>query len=913
MKNKGILKSVVIVGLVLMVLTGIVFGILVTKFPPEKVKLLITEQVEKLIGRKIEIGKAGVSIYPVIGFALTDVAIANTGRDGFSKEKFARFNKFMIQISVLSLFKGQPEVSKIIVSKPVLMIEVDTAGAFNFDDLTVLKKDTTKIIKEKPKGMPVLPIPLSLREFTIVDGKFIYRDARSKQDIIVNDIDDRIMFWLDKELTDVKTEGTLSLSDIHVKTAALTKPLTNLTFSFSHEIGANLKDGNVTIAKLRLSLQKLYINATGSITHLNENPHLDCTITTDTVVLQEILDEIPKELAPVLKKMTASGKLTLGLEVKGNINEAEKLGVSGTLSINDGSFKMADLPKSVNQINLESYFTKDSLDVKVLKLKFGDDPVALRAKVVHFAKPDVDLKLLASVNLGNIKEFAELPSGTELDGMVKADIQAKGLADPSDPSRINVDGIVSIENAKIQMPPLVKPVIVNGTIKLSNKEIIKALSISIGRSKLNLDAEIKNILTMVFPDSTRVLPRPTLSFTVASSLLDIDEFMPPPDTSKMAKEKSTKKSNAPLIAPLPGVDVKGTVTAGHIIYNKIPMNDVKVIVAVVNDIANIDLKTGFAGGTITENLHANLQNTHEVSFTNAVSVQDVGVDELMGNFGFLMSKDSPLTKELSGLHKSLFGKIRLSSQLSGKGGTSEALLGNLQGNAGFLMADGMIKNSIIGDKVAGAVDKFVSVKDIKFKNMSVALKIADGSVIVEKFNIPSDAGDWNISGSVGFDAGLSLSLSNRLPKDASMRLLDVQNKGKGALKGLLQGSQYASAAASLVDNTGIPSDNEGRVTALLSLGGTVTDPKVGFQGFAKGTGQGQKQQPSPREQVMSKVNEKVDKLKDDAQKKLEEERARAEALVKQKAAEQKQVVEEKKGDVEQQLKKSAASKLKKLF
>jgi hypothetical protein len=50
------------------------------------------------------------------------------------------------------------------------------------------------------------------------------------------------------------------------------------------------------------------------------------------------------------------------------------------------------------------------------------------------------------------------------------------------------------------------------------------------------------------------------------------------------------------MAPLPGIDMKGTITAKKFVYKGYTMNDVLVKVSVVNDIADIDLTTGFAGG-----------------------------------------------------------------------------------------------------------------------------------------------------------------------------------------------------------------------------------------------------------------------------------------------------------------------------
>jgi len=921
MKKVTPLKILAVAGIVVVSLVVIAVSVAWILFPPAKLKSLATEQAGKVLGREVTIGKAGVTFYPFLGITLSDVAIANTARPGYAQEAFVRFEKFMLEISVVSLIKKQPEIKKIILKKPRILIEVDSSGSFNFDDMAVMQKDSTAVPKEKKKGaLPVLPVPLSLSLFAIEDGQIIYHDAKSGQDIVINDLDDKIVFSIDKDLKNITTKGDLSLANISLATKEIKKPLSNLVITLHHDIGADLVSGTAQVKSLRLSFQKVFLTVAGTISGLNDTPVFDLGITSDAISLQDLLNEVPVELAPVLSKMSAAGELLIGLQVKGSFVDKGPLPVSGTVAINNGMFKHSDVPKSVQQIALNCAFTDSTFEVSSLKLRCGDNPIALKAMIRNFKKPLIDAKLLADFNLAEVKDFAKLPAGVALSGKVFTDIAIQGEADAADPSKIAVQGKLDLGNVSVLTPPLTKPAVINGTFVLSSQAIGEELSVVIGASSMKMNAQIKNYLSFVFPDSTRKLPRPALDFNVSSSYMNFDEFLTPAKKEETAKD-TTKSSNPPVIAPLPGVDVTGKIVATTLIYNKIPMKNATVIVSVLNDIAKIDLSTGFAQGTISEKLYADMRNVQNIQFTNNLTINSVEIQDIFGHFGAFLKPTNALNRELNQLPKSLLGKFNLTSSFSGSGGTPDAILDNLKGDVGLKMADGTITNSIITKKLSGAVEKFVKMEDITFKDFSGAFHVENKSVLVEKLKLLSDMGDWSVQGTVGFDANLGLTLSNRLIASHSEKLLKLQNSGKSALKGLLGNSQYAQAAGAMLDNTGVPADKEGRVTLLMALSGPASDPKASFTGFGAGTASsGEKPAASPKTQLLNKVTETVDNAKLEAQKRIDEERKQAEAALRQKADEQKQVieqqkqvVEEKKQNVEQQIKKDAASKLKKLF
>jgi hypothetical protein len=906
-------------------------------FPPQKIKAMVLPQIGKALGRTVTVDGAGLSIYPVLGVSLSGVKIENTVREGFSDKPFVKIDKFLIQISFVSLLKMKPEISKIIIKKPFVLVETDNKGGFNYSDLAVLKSDSTaKSAEKKRGGLPVLPIPISLKSFVIENGSVDYIDRKGKQEFNIGNIDHEIAFSIDKQLKDIHTSGNLILSNVSVKDKSIKKPLTNLTITVSHDVAANLVDGVAQIKQLRLSFQKIFLNCSGTITDLNSNPKYDLSIVSDPVELKDLLAEIPLELAPDLAKLSASGILDLKLAINGRFDDSQHFPVQGSLLIKDCSIQYKGLPKSINSFNTVINFNDSTLNIEQLRCKLGENPIALRALVSNFKKPLLDLELKARVNLDDLKEMMILPQGAAVSGLVNADISAHGLIDPADPLKLDVKGSTALENVSVLWPPLVKPAVINGMFTLSSRAIGENMSVVIGGSSLKMNASVNNYLSLLLPDSTKKHPRTSAEFALTSPMLNVDEFMPQSKESQAAqKSESASGVSAPLIAPLPGVDMTGTINAVKLIYSGITMDNLLMKVRVQQDIADVDIKTGFSKGSIEELVHADLRNTRDVSFTNKLKVANIQIAELLNKFGNFIKPSTPLNRELIQLEKSLSGTLNMNSLMSGHGGTSDEITNTLNGSIDVKIADGRISNSLIMKRLSGVIEKFTKVDDITFRDLNAKLKIANQRVTFQQCAINAgEMGDWDVLGDVGFDASLAMNVNNRLSKSMSQKALQLQNAGKNAIKGLLSGTNFGGLGNNLLDNAGIPSDKEGRITLRLGLSGTTSDPKPQFFGF----GEGDKSSTGPsstENQLKEKANELIGQKKAElerklqeerknaellAQKRLEEERKSAEALLQKKLEEQKLSEEANKvmqnENVKKQgeeLKKKAGSALKKLF
>lgn len=483
-------KPLKIIGIIIGVFVLLIVAAVITlsiMFPPEKIKAMILPHIEKAVGRSVEVEGAGLTFYPIFGIKIKGLSVANTDREGFSDDPFLTLDEFLVKVKVAPLFQKRLDINAIILDKPSILLEVDRMGSFNYDDLAFMKpKEGKEPEKEEPKeeapkaGKPALPIPLTMEQFQIKQGRIVYHDMKAGRKIDIGEMNQRVDFSIDKKLKDVKSTGELVLSGVSVITREISKPLTGFTITFSHDVGANVVEGEAVINDVRLSLQKIYIALSGTVKNFNAEPALDLNIKTEKISIADVLAEIPVELFPDIAKLKAKGFIQLAMILSGTIDATGVPHIKGTFTLGEGHIQYADLPEAISDIRADISFTKNSLIISDFGFNLGKNPVMLKAHIVNFAQPEVDALVKATVNLDDLKNIIELPEGVSLSGVVKTDITAKGIVDPSDPMKMDIKGSIAVTNLRAKTPDVEKPMVVNGTMDFSPKQIANKMKIGVG-------------------------------------------------------------------------------------------------------------------------------------------------------------------------------------------------------------------------------------------------------------------------------------------------------------------------------------------------------------------------------------------------------------------------------------------------
>jgi hypothetical protein len=928
------MKAFKIVGIIFAVIAILIIGAgiaVYTLFPPSKIKAMVLPQAEKALGRQVNIDKVGLSIYPFFGVRIQGLQVANTSRAGFSSDPFVKLSDFNVKIKVLPLLHKKLDIREIVLKQPWILVETDSTGSFNFSDLAMMAKDTTvKAAQGEKKAGPALPIPLTLDKFAIEKGSILYWDRKGGTKISLGEINQQVNMAIDQELKDIRTNGQLVISNISVLTKDVPKPMSGLTLTFSHDLGIDVVNGMLSIKQVKASLQKIAITLVGSVKNFNAKPDLDLSITSDRIAIADILAEIPLEVVKEIRKTQATGNAEFTVKVAGVVDSTGP-SIDGTLKIMDGMVRYTDLPEAIKGLNVDLAFTGNSLNIANLELSLGPNPIKARALIENFKKPRIDAMVDAKVNLDDLKNIVAMPQGTSVGGTVIAKIEAKGEVDPADPARLALNGNVALNQVTATTPAVTKPVVANGVIDFTAKRIAPKLQVVIGSSSMNFSGELTEYLSLATPAKKGAKSRPRLNFTIASPLLNTNEFLPASSSATAETKPQTTAASAPaktattpqllLPAPLPGFDMVGSITTGKLIYQQAELNNLRLKFNAINDIINLDVKTGLFEGSMSQVLDVDARNNRDLSTKSVLTISNVQLSKLITAFKGYIPDANALIAGLKNIDQSLSGKVNVQSDLVSRGGTMDDLLNKMNGTIKTQFLDGSWNGPIIR-KIAASTEKFFKLDGLKFRDYTLNATIKNGVVTLDKCAIAAPlVGDWDFKGSAGFDGSMNLNASAHLTSALSKPIVALQNGAKNAAAGLLQkglggsaaGAAVAGIAGNAINQGGIPIDKEGRVTMLFGIGGKGASPVINSMKFGGENAAAQPQATTPQQNLKEQAQQKAQEVQQQAQQAVQQ---KVDQTVQQGTQKIEEAAKQQSPQTQQTIKKAedaVKSKLKKLF
>lgn len=121
----------------------------------------IVAQLEDRLGRKVSLGDLSLRIFPSMRVGVEQAAIGENPE--YAKGDFIRAKSIRLQIGLMSLLKGNPEVGGIELNEPEIVLIKDKAGGWNWS--------TLKPLREPADGGEMAPFDLKVDNgrFTIID------------------------------------------------------------------------------------------------------------------------------------------------------------------------------------------------------------------------------------------------------------------------------------------------------------------------------------------------------------------------------------------------------------------------------------------------------------------------------------------------------------------------------------------------------------------------------------------------------------------------------------------------------------------------------------------------------------------------------------------------------------------------
>ncbi|WP_447976865.1 YhdP family protein [Candidatus Nitrospira bockiana] len=464
-------RTLIVVVLVVLLLT---LGILAFPllYDPAGVKQFLLGQVEQQLGRKIEVGRTRLEVFPRIRLELTDVVI----RDLDPSQVFFTADRLDLVLRAYSLLRQQVVGKRLLLERPRLKLRRDAEGRWNFSGSPEQAGESL--------GDP-LGLLLRIRDSTITDGQVVLIDEFRPDGPRSMNID-----GLHAKL-EVGPRGTQADLELRGMIATGAQPSTFMlagriaerapTVRISSEEGGHLPaltfdgaaeanqldirqladffgprpvparvhgvlnvHGQISIApgiigydmvlsKMKAEVERLSITGQASVSGLMAaQPTFSLTFSSSQISLDELLTRFPIQWLPatiqtaLIERELAGSVEVVTATVTGSTTPQPRFSLTGEFQVRDGRMVVGQDRTLIQQLSGTVFVEPDRVRVAELSGSYGPMRITAGKALVSPLEVDPWLELEVRGELGAADLVATLAKG------IKVPPIARGFAELSD-------------------------------------------------------------------------------------------------------------------------------------------------------------------------------------------------------------------------------------------------------------------------------------------------------------------------------------------------------------------------------------------------------------------------------------------------------------------------------------------------
>ncbi|MBI4946518.1 MAG: AsmA family protein [Bacteroidetes bacterium] len=809
-----------------------------------KIISFVKEEVNKQLNAKVDFGQFDftlLSSFPAFTLSVDNVSVANVGE--FAGDTLFFVKNLSATVDLMSVIKDeQYKIRSIVLDSPRIKAECLANGKTNWD---ITKPDSTSAAAASTEPTK---FKMSLKKLEIKNAYIIYDDAA----LGVYSLLDNFNYSMSGDFTQDNFEmnNDATIGQLTVKYGGVAY-LNKVKTVVKAAIDADMPNFKFSFKKNEISLNELSLGIDGSFAMPKEDMVMDMKFKANQTEFKNILSLVPSVYTKEFATVKTSGRFSIDAFVKGIYNDKTMPAFSATMKINNAMFQYPSLPKAVNDIAIDvSIKNADGVpdhtitDIKKFHMEMAGNPVDIAMHIeTPVSDPNIAGTIMGRVNLASMKDVVPM-EGSELKGNITADLKLKGKMSSIEKEKYDefqAEGQIIIMGMNYKSKDLPYEMMIKSmTLNFSPQYVeLRGFDSKIGKSDIQAHGMIENILQYYFKDS---LLQGT--FSMQSSLMDLNEFMTPSSTTTATATPDTSHLS---IIPVPGnIDFILNSTISKILYDKIEIKDMAGSLIIRDSKVMMNkLKMSTMGGTMLMSGTYSTQNPKVPAVNFDINISDFDIPMTFKYFN-TVQKLAPVAKYATG---------KFSTQLKYSSNLDATMMPDMK----TMNGDGKLqtKSVVIAgfeplNKLAealGGMDKF---KKAEFSNLDITYHIKDGKVSTDDFPFKSGSVAGNIFGSTALDQTIDYTMKMEIPTG------DMPSGAKEFV------TKQFSAVNKLGTNFKLP--EKVKIDALF--GGTTTSPTV--KTSMKDMSGNMKEQ--AKEQVKEVVTQKVEDVKQQVSQKLEEQK-----------------------------------------
>lgn len=424
----------------------------------------VASEVKKIanqsLNSKMDFSKSRFSFFthfPSLTVSLDDLTL--TGSAPFTNDTLLKAEQVAFGINIKRLlFDNEVKINKLYVSKALVNVMVNQKGEANYN-IYIAPED-----KKKDKNAPEEGTAIRLERIDFEDCHIKYNDRSAKILVDAKGFNYIGKGNLSEDIFDLSTEAKIDTVDFYYdRTAYLRKK--ELHADLITRINTNAL--SFILQKNELKINKLPLTFTGLFTILRDGYKINIQAASKNAAVKDLLSVMPPEYLTWMDNTEMSGRSNLLFTFKGNYNVAKKQkpDLAFNLKIDDGAVNYKDAPVPLTDFQMDVNAIMPSLDtekllvnLRTLRFKVGEkDYFNAYFKSRGLSEMNVDASIKGALDLATVDAALGLNT-IDLKGILKTNIQAKGLFSTSKKLFPKTRGGISLRNGWLKTDSYPNPI-----------------------------------------------------------------------------------------------------------------------------------------------------------------------------------------------------------------------------------------------------------------------------------------------------------------------------------------------------------------------------------------------------------------------------------------------------------------------
>lgn len=734
-----------------------------------KVREIVIREGNKMLNAEFYFESMNISLlrnFPNATVTIRDFTLR--GVDNFAADTLASARKVSATMNLASLFSDSGyDITKVELSGIGVKAVVLQDGRANWDIMKP-SEPADETVKADGEG-DGSPVRIRLKSLTIDNANIVYDDRQGGMLLSAGNLGLACRGDFSAQRTLLKMTTDIDALTFRYGGVAY---ISNAKLGAKMNIDADLEEMVFRFADNTVSLNAIDASLDGMFAMLDNGYDMDVKLETGKVGFKELLSMIPAVYAKDFQGLKASGDVSLAAWAKGKMAENTVPAFEVSIDVNNGSFRYPSLPQGVDGIRIAAVAknpggSPDLTTVSVNPLRFrmaGNDFSASANLATPLSDPAFGLEAKGAIDLGKIKEVYPLDDGTQLNGLLNADLSVKGRMSYVEKGlydQITASGTLRVADMSLTVADVPEVRIDKSLFTFTPAYLqLSETTVNIGKSDLTADCRLENYLGFVLKGETV-----SGQLNLRSDLLDLNELTGNGATPEAENEgdPSDGESSMKAFRVPENIAFDMNTSLRKVLFDNLTLDNVSGKVAIKGGKVDMGgLSFGTLGGKVTANGY----------YSTAASSPEVIIPELKASFGMeglsfaetfrafsTVRKLAPIFENLKGTFS---GSLNMDTSLDE---SLDPVMETLNATGRIATSDLSLSGVAVIDKIADAAN-YPKLKNITAKDLDVSFIVKDGRVNTTPFDIKMGDMNLNLSGSTGIDRSIDYTGKLSLPESA---------------------------------------------------------------------------------------------------------------------------------------------------